>query len=639
MKHLSRLRSFIIAGTAVVALSCQNEDLTSPIEEPNTNTQINLDAVKTGKNLDVPYTVENMDKAFKQVLIHLDKKSPYGKSEFASKSNFALKSASAKNIEIVPSHYYYRFLPKDNIQYNTLINDTILDVTNIPMHLEILESGEIYDDPDINGDETGEAFGWQYSVLPYNYSFPKEIEHELLEDMYFAPEINEDDSLAKGESKVKTTRNKTTEDLFTVDENGEIFEYLELEALKLTNNLDEEELAILRFYIPDDNSGNTFTFEEASSKGFQMPELTLDYDSVTELLNMENFGTTKNSSGLTARRRKWSPSGKITVRDDVLNSDLPVTGAHVKVRKWGFLVIKKAYTDNNGKFITSSTRTKRVKYAVYFENDNRKFRIKAGNIFVNAKHIGHTTYKRKSWNQNFSYGRSKFYAQVHNATNDFYDRAVNKFRLQHPNWNWLRINAQYNKDAGRHLDLNPNGEIPWVPILALNAEIKVGRLNNAGGELRSDQIYGLVTHEMAHASHYRLERAFFINPRGAGCTLQTMAESWAESVETVVTNDRYLELNPNYVATNAFNRFATDDRRLYNSLRQNQIVEHGSKQDYTPIVIDLVDDFNQRAVIRAAVPIDRVSGYTLRQIQTSLENARGPHGWKENLIRDHFNAT
>lgn len=638
MKHKNNNSPLLVLTLiGILIYSCQNEDLTNPIEEPNSNVQTNLEVAKTGKELNVPYTVENMDKAFKQVLLHLDKKSPYGKSNFASKSRFASKSVSAKNIEIVPSHYYYRFLPKDSIQYNTLVNDTILDVTNIPMHLEVLEEGDVYDDPNINGDETGEAYGWLYSVVPYDYSFPNDIEHEQLENMYFAPELDENEPLEKGESKVYTTSNKTTNDILTVDENGEVFEYLELEALKLTNNLDEEELKILRFYLPNDDSGTTYNFEEASGKGYQMPELILDYDSVIELINIEDFGTSKSNLGLTARRRKWTPSGRITVRDDVVNENLPVRGAKVRVRKWGFLPIRKAWTNNNGEFRTRRTRTKRVKYSVVFYNSSRKFRIKAGSVFVNAKHRGHRRYKRRGWFQNFTGGRSKFYAQVHNATLDFYDRAVNRFGLKRPNWRWLRISAKYNKKAGNHLDLNPGGRFSLLP----HSEIRVGRLGNNGRELRSDRLYGLVIHEMAHASHYRLDRSFFINLRGAGCTLQTMAESWAEGIETVVTNDRYLGLNPNYIATNALDRFTNDDRRLYNSRKQNEVIVHGSKEEYTPIVIDLVDDFNQRTGIPHAIPrpIDRVRGYTLRQIQTSLEHARGPHGWKENLIRQHDNAT
>lgn len=634
------LRSLTLILIGILIYSCQNEEVTNPIEESNSNVQTYLEVAKTGKELNVPYTVENMDRAFEQVLLHLDKKAPYGKSNFATKSKFAAKGVSAKNIEVVPSHYYYRFLPKDSIQYSTLVNDTILDVTNMPMHLEVLEEGDVYDDPNINGDETGEAYGWLYSVVPYDYSFPDHIEHEQLKDMYFAPELDENEPLEKGESKVYTTRNKTTKDLLTVDENGEVFEYLELEALKLTNNLDEEELEVLRFYLPNDNSGTTYSFNEASNKGFQMSELILDYNSVAELFNSEE-GISEGSEAKTAarwwRRRKWTPHGRITVRDDVLNRNLPVRRAKVRVRKWGFLPIRKAWTNNNGEFSTRRTRTKRVKYSVVFYNTSKKFRIKAGSVFVNAKHRDRRRYKCRGWFPNLTGGRSKFYAQVHNATLDFYDRAVNRFGLKTPNWRWLRISAKYNKKAGKHLDLNPGGRFSLVP----SSEIRVGRLGSNGRELRSDQIYGLVIHEMAHASHYRLERAFFINPRAFGCTLQTMAESWAEGVETVVTNDRYLGLNPNYIATNALDRFTNDDRRLYNSQKQNEVIVHGSKEEYTPIVIDLVDDFNQRARIPHAIPrpIDRVRGYTLRQIQTSLENARGPHGWKENLIRQHDNAT
>jgi hypothetical protein len=640
MIHKNSYRLVLLTLIGILIYSCQNEDDFENVNVTDTS-QKDLSIVKLGDDLDIPYTTENMSKAFDQVLAHLDTKSSIGNSQFARKSNFASRSASARSIEIIPSHYYYRFLPKDSLEYETLVKDTILSVTNIPLHKEVIEAGDAYDDPAIEGDETGENFGWLYSVLPYNYDFPNHIENEKLEDMYFAPELDEEDEpLAKGESMVRVARNKTTDDLLTVDENGEVFEYLELEALKLTNNLDEEELETLRFFIPNDNSGISYTFEEAATKGYQMSELILDYNSVAELFNSEEGISEGNGAKTGAswwRRRKWTPHGRITVRDDVLNRDLPVRRAKVRVRKWGFLPIRKAWTNNNGEFSTRRTRTKRVKYSVVFYNTSKKFRIKAGSVFVNAKHRDRRRYKRRGWFPNFTSGRSKFYAQVHNATLDFYDRAVNRFGLQNPNWRWLRISAKYSKQAGNHLDLNPGGRFSLIP----HSEIRVGRLNGRGGELRSDQLYGLVIHEMTHASHYRLERAFFINPRAFGCTLQTMAESWAEGVETIITNDRYLELNRNYVATNALNRFKTDDRRLYNSLRQNQIVGHGSKEEYTPIVIDLVDDFNQRAEIRATVPrpIDRVRGYTLRQIQTSLENARGPHGWKENLIHDHVNAT
>ncbi|PCJ97093.1 MAG: hypothetical protein COA50_05495 [Flavobacteriaceae bacterium] len=620
---------------AVLMLSCVKEIENTITKEPIGEVLQKLKPIKLGKDIAIPYTTANMNKALHEVLLHFDSSKPYGKSKFSTKSSFAKKMDSAKEIEIVPSHYYYRFLPKDSVEYVSLIKDTILDVTNIPMHKEIVEEGDVYDDPEIQGDEKGENYGWLYAVLPYDYDFPNHIKNEKLEDMYFAPELDQNEPLAKGETAVKIIKNKTTKELLTVDRNGVIFEYLELEALKLTNNLDQEELNMLRFFLPNDSSGNNYTFEEAFNKGFQMSELILDYDSVLDLLNSEDAENSKKTYGLTSRRRKWTPHGKITVYDDVLGENLPVRGAKILVRKWGFLVIKKAYTNNNGEFRTSSTRTKRVKYSVYFLNERKKFIIKAGTIFVNAKHRGTRRYKRKGWFQNFTYGRSRFYAQVHNATYDYYDRAVGKFGLIKPNWNWLRISAKYNKDVGNHFDVNPFGRFGLIPY----SEIRVGRMEN-GWEMASDQIYGLVTHELTHASHYRMDRSFFINLRGFGCTLQTMAESWAVGVETVVTNDRYLDLNPNYIGSNNINNLSKDfNKRLYNSTIQDKIVKHRSNEEYTPIVIDLVDDYNQNYRISDIYPIDRVKGYKLKQIQTSLNNSRGPHRWKESLIEKHYNST
>ncbi|MEN1785338.1 MAG: hypothetical protein AAGF77_09380 [Bacteroidota bacterium] len=632
------LKFLLLLVLSFLVYACEQEELGSPEESLEENTVSDLNSVETGEALDIPYTVNNMDKAFKQLLLHLDQKQPYGKSVFARKSTFAAKRSISANIKIVPSHYYYRFLPKDSIQYQSLVSDTIMDVTNIPLHLKTLGQGDVYDDPTIKGDETGKAFGWQYSVLPYNYKFPKHIKHEKLEDLYFAPELDAKETLQTGEMPISVTSNSTTDNLLTVDDNGTVFEYLELEALKLTQNLDEEELAVLRFYLPKDKSGKTYTFQEAKAKGYSMPALILDYDSVLSYLNEEGTSDPKGSPELASRRRKWAPHGRLTVWDNVVNKKLPVRGAHVKVRKWGLLVIRKAHTNSNGEFRTRKTRTKRVKYAVYFENRHKKFRVKAGNIFVNAKHRGTRRYKRKGWYQHFSAHRSRYYAEVHNGTMDFYDRAVGKFGLKHPNSNWIRINAQYNRQAGRYLDLNPNGTIPWIPTLSLNAEIKVGRLRRST-PMQSDRIYALMIHEMTHASHYRLDRSMFINPAGFSCRLKTLMESWAEGVETVVTNDRYLELDRNYQASVRIRNFRPLD--LYNSQRQDNVINPGDKEFYTPIVIDLVDNYNQNVGIPNNIPRprDRVSGYSLRQIQRSLKGARGPHGWKENLIRQHYNPT
>ena len=114
----------ILSLLGMLMYSCQNEDDFDHVNDAN-NSQEVLSQVKFGKDLNIPYTNENMSKAFDQVLAHFDAKKPYGKSKFALKSDFSLQSKSAKSIEIMPSHYYYRFLPKDSLEYETLVNDTM----------------------------------------------------------------------------------------------------------------------------------------------------------------------------------------------------------------------------------------------------------------------------------------------------------------------------------------------------------------------------------------------------------------------------------------------------------------------------------------------------------------------------------
>ena len=92
-----------------------------------------------------------------------------------------------------------------------------------------------------------------------------------------------------------------------------------------------------------------------------------------------------------------------------------------------------------------------------------------------------------------------------------------------------------------------------------------------------------------------------------------LMESWAEGVETIVTNDRYSRLDKGYFR---------DTRTDYDGWNQSKQEESPNEMDeYTPIVIDLIDIHNQNTVDKD-YPDDEVSGYTLRQIQDALNNSR-----------------
>ncbi len=586
---------------------------------------------------DIPFTTENMNKAWDEVLKHIGTDLPLA----STPQGAAAKFLAMQSIKIVPSHYYYHLNISDSLAYETMTNDPLLNTSELPLHGSI-DTEDNESDPTEDGNFTPSPL---YTVIPYNYVLPNGVSiEEKIAELYFYPESYDED-LDEGEEKIEQVSNTTSENILTVDNSGDIFMYLELEALKLKHQLDEEELEILRFYLPDDISRTqSYSYAEANDLGYQMSELIMDYTSAHALLNSTE--EIEVDTGIAAkntffrRRSRWNPSGELRVRDDVLNQDVPLVGAHIKVLKWGFLPIRTTYTNHLGTFRTSRIRTKRVKYSVHFKNKYHRFKVKANSIFKDAYFKDSYRHKRKAWYRTFTQGKYHFYAQVHNAAHDFYIRSVGKFGLHHPNQSWIRIAAKYGKNAGVHLDINPNGQIPVIPILSFFPEIKVGSLSSTGVDLKSDQIYGLVTHEMTHASHYRMDRTFFLNPLGASCRLQTLAESWAEGVETIVTNDRYLEFNPNYIGSGNLNSFASDDRRLYNSYRQDtHTSDISGKEEYTPIVIDMVDSYNQHTQINSLRPRDRVSGYTLKQIQSALNDARGPKGFRENIVHYHQNDT
>ena len=106
-------------------------------------------------------------------------------------------------------------------------------------------------------------------------------------------------------------------------------------------------------------------------------------------------------------------------------------------------------------------------------------------------------------------------------------------------------------------------------------------------------------------------------------------ESWAEGVETIVTNNRYFGMTSGYNSTNS-------SGRRWNSFRQEESIS--TMNEYTPIVEDLIDDLNQN-VNNRNWPMDRVRNYSLQQIQRALDNCRTIDCWERNLKSYYHNSS
>jgi hypothetical protein len=100
-------------------------------------------------------------------------------------------------------------------------------------------------------------------------------------------------------------------------------------------------------------------------------------------------------------------------------------------------------------------------------------------------------------------------------------------------------------------------------------------------------------------------------------------ESWACGPEAFFTVRRY---NPTGNQLGSYQTLRLSDFRY----ARRSI--HGDHLYIEPIVIDLMDNYNQRSASNE-YPIDRVSGYTLHQIAYALQNAHNLDDWKNNLMR------
>jgi len=166
MKQLKFLCTGMLA--LLISLnSCKKEELTitnSANEELNNNTAV-LDEIILGKQLENPYSLENMTKAFKA----------------ANPS----KLKSMKSLEA--THLYVRFAPKSVEEKELLNQDTTLSLYEYPLDYEILQYGQYYHDPTIPENQ----ITYQYTVVEVGYQFPN-IEYEILSELYLPSEEDEE---------------------------------------------------------------------------------------------------------------------------------------------------------------------------------------------------------------------------------------------------------------------------------------------------------------------------------------------------------------------------------------------------------------------------------------------------------------
>ncbi|MGL1884939.1 MAG: hypothetical protein OCD76_00380 [Reichenbachiella sp.] len=494
-------------------------------------------------------------------------------------SNSAARSM-AEDISIETSHLYIRFTPADSTEAELLRNDSTLTLYDYPLDYEIDSMGSFYHDPTI---PIGQP-NYQYCAVEVGRELPN-VTFELLKELFIPEELEEDSLDNQTGARLRSTG---------------LTDALVDEALKLTGNLEEDEV---------DANGRI------------------------------KWG----------RPSKWRPKGRIRVWDNQSNCSLnsfgnrkctggyvPVRGVEVRLTR--YYRTMKGISNSEGYFECSGSRFRRSgKYSIKWER--YQFSIRDG-TFGQAK--TNSGFHKSDWNLNLGSNNSdghnntgivkdkqQYFALVFQAAYDFY--YLNPYRLKRPPLNGvlkpqMKIAAQTSNDQNEKNSKNKS----WQRFGGILPTIHLRRYKGA-----SENVYGTTIHELTHSAHWNMHREAFktlvknayIPPYNWFAPSQSKAviESWADGVEWVMTKWRYN------------NKFGNTNYQ-YDVNYQNRKI---TKDDYTSIVVDLLDDYNQFSELKnnPDYPIDLVKGYTILQVQDALISADDWWEWRDRIITKHYNKT
>ncbi|MDI9356206.1 MAG: hypothetical protein QM536_04155, partial [Chitinophagaceae bacterium] len=221
MKHLVKKKKNILLGILFVAIvvctpflfgeeGCDDgfHEVVNSVDQniqngADNNSSNSSNGVRLGKKKENPFTVVNMQKAYESL---------------AQRANGAL-SRTASTIRA--THYYVKFKPNTDEEYEKLKNDTINIKFLFPVPVEYEITGEgMYRDPAVSENQPT----YQYTAVRIDYQFPPNIPYEILEELYLP---KEDGTLGSQNSR------NNGDDSFIDD--------LVKESMLLTKNITENE--------------------------------------------------------------------------------------------------------------------------------------------------------------------------------------------------------------------------------------------------------------------------------------------------------------------------------------------------------------------------------------------------------------
>lgn len=236
------------------------------------------------------------------------------------------------------------------------------------------------------------------------------------------------------------------------------------------------------------------------------------------LILTKNYADTLKVKKAKGGRIAWNPSGTVRVWDTRLNQLIPLTGVRVQAQRW--FTYYTVTTDQNGFYQSPWGFDRPANYSLYF--DTWAFDVRSG-TFGQAWIDGPK--QDEPWNVDLWNGLERFYAHVFRAAFRYHFGDIGGLTrpfLGHP----LKYAAF--DETGEAQGVNIGN---WS-IFGTNPNILVYRFVAIFGELDSDEIFSVTSHETAHSTHPLTMNAGVIQ---FGQVDNRIAESWATAVEWHIT--------------------------------------------------------------------------------------------------------
>ena len=253
-------------------------------------------------------------------------------------------------------------------------------------------------------------------------------------------------------------------------------------------------------------------------------------------------------------------SGRIKNSDNLLGGSVPVGNLKIRVQ-YGLNIIDN-YTSNNGYITISGSINDKASVYVVFENDRWRLSRK-GSLLAYSLLLGKLTDLWPSNNLFYEPTLTHNYLVVHRASNYFF----NDIAIIVPPCNYsIRINMNEKYE--------PNNSYFTFVLGSPKIELSYFWAYNNG------TFFYKAIHELAHFYHY-LERDSIISSYNS--VHQLIKESFAEFFAWYFSREYYKQMNGGvYNSSWGYNLGDTKQSWLYTD-----------NSDYSPLFIDLIDDYNQ----------------------------------------------